>query len=281
MPACDNRPIGIFDSGLGGLTVARAIAEAFPHEAILYLGDTARLPYGTKSPETVRAYAREDVAFLLTHDVKAVVAACNTVSSAALPDMQGCYDVPLMGVVEVGARAAAGSGRMGERIGVIGTQTTIASGAYDRAIQACDGAARIDAVACPLFVPLIEEGWFECEVTDLTIAKYLSPMRDRGIDALVLGCTHYPLLRGALERFFGPKVRVVDSAEAMADALGEAFDSGRIARGAGGASRYYVTDRCNHFQELVSEFMGRGDLAIEQISSDRLTEALQAYQASR
>ena len=276
MPANDPRPIGIFDSGLGGLTVARAVSEAFPGEGIQYLGDTARLPYGTKSPETVRAYAREDIAFLLAQDVKAVIAACNTVSAAALPDIAADYTVPVVGVVEVSARAVLrAAAKPGAHIGVIGTETTVGSGAYERAIRAEDAEAVVTAKACPLLVPLIEEGWFDHPVTDAVIAEYLAPMRAAGIDALVLGCTHYPLLHAALGRFFGPDVRIVDSALAMAEALGEAFRAGRIGEAnSPRPSRYFVTDRCNHFGALVTEFMGRDDLEIEQISSDRLTEAL-------
>ncbi|MBN1867641.1 glutamate racemase [Candidatus Sumerlaeota bacterium] len=290
--SADRRAIGIFDSGLGGMTVARAVRRAFPAEPICYLGDTARVPYGTKSPATVRRYAREIVAFLREQSVKIIVAACNTVSAAALPDLDGAYDVPLIGVVEMGAEAAVGPDEKTRaespkprRIGVIGTETTIASGAYVRAIQRRAPEAEVIQKACPLLVPLIEEGWNRHRVTNLVIEEYLAPMRNEGIDTLILGCTHYPLIRPALGEFFGREVRLVDSAEAIVQALRAAFDSGTLGRAAAGAvspagepargeARYFVTDRSNRFRELVAAFMGESDLTVEQISSDVLTEAL-------
>ena len=268
--------IGIFDSGLGGLTVAGAVHRAFPDEAICYLGDTARVPYGTKSPETVKRYAREDIAFLLQKGVKVIVAACNTVSAAALPELANHYPVPVLGVVEMGAETALES-RPG-RIGVIGTQTTVGSEAYVRAILRRAPEAAVIQKACPLFVPLIEEGWTHHPVTLAVIEEYLSPMRKTGVDALILGCTHYPLIRPLLQSFFGASVRIVDSAEAMVRALGRAFDEGalpRAARNAAGRSRYYVTDRSNHFDRLVAAFMGPEGLEVRQIRSDELTAALE------
>ncbi|MFW6286462.1 MAG: glutamate racemase [Candidatus Sumerlaeota bacterium] len=275
----DTRPIGIFDSGLGGLTVARAVARAFPDEAICYLGDTARVPYGTKSAETVSLYAREDMAFLLEHEAKILIAACNTVSAAALPHLRDQYNVPVMGVVEQGAEAVleALKGKDAPRIGVIGTETTINSGAYREAIGKRAPAAGVAQKACPLFVPLIEEGWIDHDVTRTVIREYLEPMRRDGIDALILGCTHYPLIREAFCDFFGPEVRIVDSAEAVVMALCKEFEADRLrpAGGPGAASRYFATDRYHRFRELVEAFMGRPDLDIRLIGSDALTEALE------
>ena len=268
--------IGIFDSGLGGLTVAGAVHRAFPDEAICYLGDTARVPYGTKSPETVKRYAREDIAFLLQKGVKVIVAACNTVSAAALPELANHYPVPVLGVVEMGAETALES--RPARIGVIGTQTTVGSEAYVRAILRRAPEVAVIQKACPLFVPLIEEGWTHHPVTLAVIEEYLSPMRKTGVDALILGCTHYPLIRPLLQSFFGASVRIVDSAEAMVRALGRAFDEGalpRAARNVAGRSRYYVTDRSNHFDRLVAAFMGPEGLEVRQIRSDELTAALE------
>ena len=270
----DPRAIGVFDSGLGGMTVARAVRHALPDEAICYVGDTARVPYGTKSPETVRLYARQNIAFLLEQGVKAIVAACNTVSAVALPDIEGDYDVPLLGVVEMGVGAALARRR--RRIGVIGTETTIHSGAYARAIAHRAPGVDVLERATPLFVPLIEEGWHDHAVTRDVIAEYLGDMRAAGIDALILGCTHYPLIRPALGDFFGQSVEIVDSAQAMAQALVEAIDAGRLlpAPASGAASRFLVTDRCNHFQSLVGAFMGDDALEVEQISVEMLTQAI-------
>jgi glutamate racemase len=273
--ATDSRAIGIFDSGLGGLTVARAVRRSFPNERICYLGDTARVPYGTKSPETVQLYARQNIAFLLAQGVKLIVAACNTVSAAALPFLNETYEAPILGVVEMGVEAALRD--RPRRIGVIGTETTVASGAYARAIARRAPEVEVAQKACPFFVPLIEELWLDHPVTRLVIQEYLSPMREAGIDTLILGCTHYPLIRPALADFFGPTVRLVDSAEAMALAVRRAFETGAAlpaARKPAGPSRYYVTDRCNRFQTLVGAFMGETDIAVEQISSDALGEAL-------
>ncbi len=279
----DARAIGIFDSGLGGLTVARAIKKAFPHENIQYLGDTARVPYGTKSANTVLLYAREDIAFLLTHGVKIVIAACNTVSAAALPHIEQQYDVPLLGVVEKGADAAfdpalhphlIGPHR---RIGVIGTNTTVGSEAYPRAIAERDPQAEVIQKACPLLVPLIEEGWTRHPVTHAVVREYLEPMRQAGIDTLILGCTHYPLITEALADFFGPNVRIVDSAQAMVLALSHTFAQGAVPANSEhetGAARYYVTDRYHRFQQLVQAFMGGEDLHVELVAAEDLSAAL-------
>jgi glutamate racemase len=262
------------------MTVVRAIRAALPGEAIVYLGDTARVPYGTKSPDTVRTYARQNTAFLLDKGVKAVVAACNTVSAVALPEVESEAGVPVLGVVEWGALNALA--RHPHRVGVIGTATTIGSGAYERAIARIDASVEVLTQACPLFVPLIEEGWWSHAVTDAVIAEYLTPMRESGIDVLLLGCTHYPLIRSALERFFGDTVDIVDSAESMARALGAALERGEFApsgldaSGALERSHYYVTDRCNHFQKLVTAFMCETKPAIESIPIEQLLQVRSA-----
>ena len=293
--ASDHRAIGIFDSGLGGLTVARAVRAAFPNEPICYLGDTARVPYGTKSPETVQLYTRQNIAFLLKQGVKFIIAACNTVSAAALPFLTDPFEVPVLGVVEMGAEAAlfavgagaetaaatnlSGKASHSHRpatIGVIGTETTITSQAYVRAIACRAPHVRVVQKACPFFVPLIEELWLDHAVTKAVIAEYLMPMRDEGIDALILGCTHYPLIRPALGHFFGAEVQLVDSAEAMVLALHAAFESGTLRPAAQGDrsanSRYYVTDRGSRFQKLVDAFMGEPEIQVQQIASETLAE---------
>jgi len=204
-------PIGVFDSGIGGLTVARELIRQLPHERIIYFGDTARVPYGPKSADTVRRYSREIADWLSEQHVKAIVVACNTATAHALGMLQEQEPVPVIGVVEPGARAAIAATRSG-RIGVIGTAGTIASGAYERAIQAAGPGSQVVAIACPLFVPLVEEGWLQSEATRLVAEEYLAPLRAAGVDTLVLGCTHYPLLKPLLSEVMGPGVCLIDSA---------------------------------------------------------------------
>ncbi len=214
------RPIGVFDSGIGGLTVVRALRELLPNETIYYLGDTARVPYGGKSAATVERYSIEIAGMLLEEHCKTIVVACNTASALALPRLEEMSPVPVTGVIRPGAAAAVAATRQGH-IGVIGTRATIRSGAYERAIQALDPALQVTAQACPLFVPLIEEGWLEGTVTDEIVRQYLAPLVEEGIDTLVLGCTHYPLLREAIGRFLGDAVTLVDSAENCATAVAQ------------------------------------------------------------
>jgi glutamate racemase len=212
------QPIGVFDSGIGGLTVVRALREFLPNEKIRYLGDTARVPYGGKSAATVERYSLEITAMLLAENCKTIVVACNTASALALPRLEETIAVPVTGVIRPGAEAAVAATRNGH-IGVIGTRATIRSGAYERAIRALNPELKVTALACPLFVPLIEEGWLEGEITDRVVRQYLQPMVEDGIDTLVLGCTHYPLLREAIGKFLGDRVHLVDSAENCARAV--------------------------------------------------------------
>lgn len=214
------RPIGVFDSGIGGLTVVSALRSFLPNEKIYYLGDTARVPYGGKSAATVERYSLEIAEMLLAENCKTIVVACNTASALALPQLEEMSPVPVTGVIRPGAAAAVAATRSGH-IGVIGTRATIRSGAYERAIQALDPALQVTARACPLFVPLIEEGWLEGTVTDEIVRQYLEPLVEEGIDTLVLGCTHYPLLRDAIGRFLGDAVTLVDSAENCATAVAQ------------------------------------------------------------
>ena len=211
-------PIGVFDSGIGGLTVAAALQNLLPSENIFYIGDTARVPYGGKSRRTVERYSIEIGGLLLAERAKIIVVACNTASALAVPRMKEMFNVPVQGVVAPGATAAVASTK-NKTVGVIGTRATIASGAYEHAIHSLDADIRVISVACPLLVPLIEEGMFEDKVTDLMLARYLAPLLAAGIDTLVLGCTHYPLLREAIARTAGPGVTLVDSAENCALAV--------------------------------------------------------------
>ena len=253
----NSSPIGIFDSGIGGLTVARAVFEQLPQESTVYFGDTARVPYGPKSPETVRRYSLEILRWLLQQRVKAVVIACNTSTAHALETLQAESPVPVIGVIEPGARAAAEQTN-GLPIGVIGTAGTIASNAYAKAIQRVRADAQVEQKACPLFVPLVEEGWFEHPATDLIAKEYLAPLAQAGVGSLVLGCTHYPLLRPLLQRVMGPEVRLVDSGEETARAVASVLrDRGLNApEGAAASHRFVVSDDEARFRQVGMRFIG-------------------------
>ena len=252
----NSAPIGIFDSGLGGLTVARAIFERLPHESTVYFGDTARVPYGPKSPETVQRYSLEILHWLLSQGVKAVVIACNTSTAHALGALRDASPVPVVGVIEPGARAAIAGSR--GKVGVIGTAGTIASGAYRRAIEARAPQLEVVQQACPLFVPLVEEGWFDHPAAQLIAADYLRPLRDASVDALVLGCTHYPLLKPLLQAEMGPDVRLIDSGAETARALEEILARHSLL-GEGGAEpvhRFVVSDDEARFRSVGQRFIG-------------------------
>jgi glutamate racemase len=250
-------PVGIFDSGIGGLTVARAIYERLPRESTIYFGDTARVPYGPKSPDTVKRYSLEILDWLLAQGVKAVVVACNTSTAHALRALQEASQVPVLGVIKPGARAAIASGKDGP-IGVIGTAGTIASDAYNRAIQALAPGLPVIQRACPLFVPLVEEGWFDHPATELIAADYLRELREACVRSLVLGCTHYPLLKPLLQRVMGPEVRLIDSGEATAAAL-ETILTDKALEAPGDAKaqhRFVVSDDEARFRQVGSRFVG-------------------------
>lgn len=267
MTALDRRaPIGVFDSGVGGLTVLQAIRKLLPGEAVVYLGDTARLPYGPKSPETVRRYAREATDFLLERGVKLVVVACNTASARALPELADEVSVPVVGVVEPGARAAA-EVSSGGRIGVLGTRGTVESGAYQRAILRRRPEADVEGVPCPLFVSLVEESWTDGVVARLTARRYLDPLLRRGVDTLVLGCTHYPLLRSVIADVAGPDVELVEPAEATAAEVADLLErEGLLAPEARSAERrFYVTDDAARFRELAGAWLGEVPEHLEQV----------------
>jgi glutamate racemase len=248
--------IGIFDSGVGGLTVLQALRERMPAENYLYLGDTARLPYGTKTAATVRRYALNAVDRLVNHGVKLLVVACNTASSYALEALTEFSPVPVVGVVRPGVRAALVTGA--RRIGVIGTEGTIRSAAYQEAIAGLGAAVEVRATACPLFVPLAEEGWGDHPVTDQIARHYLTPLLEWGAETLILGCTHYPLLRPSLQRVVGPNVRLVDSANAVAEAVisdhAELIDT---SHGNRGDVHIQLTDASDRFLRITNAILGR------------------------
>lgn len=250
----DPRPIGVFDSGVGGLTVVRRLREEFPRESFLFLGDTARLPYGTKSPQTVERYSLANVRFLLARDVKFLVVACNTASALALDAIAAAAaPVPVVGVIEPGADAAVATGRL--RIGVIGTEATIASGAYPRAIARRAADREVLVRACPLFVPLAEEGWTDNAVARETAEIYLADLRRERIEALVLGCTHYPLLKATIASVL-PDVALVDSADAVCEAVRPLLSPARRNED---ESEYHVcvTDAAQRFRVVAERFLGR------------------------
>ena len=245
----DPRPIGIFDSGIGGLTVLAALQRRLPGERYIYLGDTARLPYGMKSAETVVRYALRAAEFLAAHGIKMLVVACNTASAAALPALEEAMTVPVIGVVGPGARVAV-AGTAG-RVGIIGTESTIASGAYLRAVRALRPEVEVVARACPLFVPLAEEGWWDHPVTREVARLYLEPFAGGRVDTLVLGCTHYPLLQPAIAATLGPGVRLVDSAEAVAGEVEALVAQQALASSDGAGLRLLVTDAAARLTRLA------------------------------
>lgn len=268
----DPRPIGVFDSGVGGLTVAAALARATPAESILYLGDTARLPYGTKSGQTVARYTQTNVDFLLARDVKAVVIACNTASALGLPGLVA--DVPVWGVIEPGARRAAAVSR--GRVGILATESTVRSGAYAAALARLRPELEVLSQAAPLLVPLIEEGWLDDPVTREVIARYLAPLLEARIDTLVLGCTHYPLVAPLLAAAAGPGVTLVDSAEAVAaEVAAELAARGLAAERHAGEDHVFVTDAAERFTRLAHEISHRPirlelvDLSPSETGADR------------
>jgi glutamate racemase len=250
-------PIGVFDSGVGGLTVLRTLIEKLPHEHTVYLGDTARVPYGTRSAETVTRYALLCARHLARHDIKMLVVACNTVSAHSLPALAQALPIPVVGVIEPGAQTAAARTR-GGTIAVLATPGTVASGAYQAALRRLAPLSSVVARACPLFVPLAEEGWTEGEVPRLTAERYLADLR-RVADTVLLGCTHYPLLARIIAEVMGPDIALVDSADATADAVAALLAGRDLLRPSRGATRHqtFCTDLPDRFRSVAERFLGR------------------------
>ena len=262
-----SRPIGVFDSGVGGLTVVRARMERLPLEDIVYFGDTARVPYGVKSVATIEHFTAQITEFLLRRDVKMLIIACNTMAAVAADVVHRlAAGIPVLDVIEAGARAAVAASP-GRRIGVIGTPTTINSNAYARRMHELDPAVRVYSQACPLFVPLVEEGWLDHEVTRLTAQEYLRPVLAEEVDSLVLGCTHYPLLKPLLRDVAGARVRLIDSALTTAELAAERLQLSGLARGGGGVAdyRFVVSDVPLRFQTIGERFLGRSLGQIEKV----------------
>lgn len=261
----DRRPIGVFDTGLGGLTAVRELMRLLPGEDIVYFGDTGRVPYGNRSRDTIIKYARQDVAFLRTFDLKAIVIACGTVSTTALEVLEAENSIPILGVMGPSVAEAAASTHNG-KIGLIATQATIRTHAYEKALTRLLPSAEVTALACPLLVPLVENGRFRPgdQVPELVVAEYLAPIKAAGVDTLVLGCTHYPLLTDIIHAYMGPDVTLVNSGAACARQVASLLEGNGEARP--GVRRYFVSDRVDDFSSLASIFLGddvRGE--VEQV----------------
>ena len=252
----DARPIGVFDSGLGGLTAVRELFQALPQESVVYFGDTARLPYGSKSGETVTRFSLEIASFLVRHDVKCLLVACNTASSYALDTLTKRLEIPVVGVIQPAVSAAIAASPHG-RIGLIGTLGTIGSGAYASAIQRQAPASRVVARACPLFVPLIEEGWLTHPVTRQVAEEYLAELRTAGLESLILGCTHYPLITPLIGELIGPSVRLVDSGAEAARATAVMLRERDLLAAGPPRHQFYVSDQPRNFDRIARSFLGR------------------------
>jgi glutamate racemase len=254
----NSNPIGIFDSGIGGLTVVKSLDTSLANEKIIYFGDTARVPYGSKSNSTVIEYSKQNTTFLLSKNVKMIVVACNTASSIALETLRSEFEIPIVGMIDPGAKAAIKS-TQNKRIGVIGTEATISNKAYSNALLKLDDSLKVYEKACPLFVPLAEEGWINHQATKLVAEEYLTELKQEKIDTLILGCTHYPILRNVIQEVIGKNVTLIDSGSAASVEV-EAYLSGRGIRNASnvlGTHEYYVSDVPKKFKQIAERFLGR------------------------
>lgn len=261
-----NAPIGVFDSGIGGLTVAKELIKTLPGEDIIYLGDTARVPYGTKSGRTVIAYSHSNTEFLISKGVKLLVVACNTASSVSIPSLRAEFDIPVIGVIEPGAKKAVDVTKTG-KIGVIGTPSTINSGAYKSAIEHLNPEIEVISKACPLFVPLADEGWTEGEIIERIAKEYLNPIKETGIDVLVLGCTHYPLLKNTIQKIMGDQITLVDSAQQTASQIKDILNKENLLNENNSQSKreFYLTDVSDTFLSVAGRFLGEKIAKIEMV----------------
>ena len=259
-------PIGLFDSGVGGLTVLREVARQLPQESTVYFGDTARVPYGSKSRDVISRFSLEIAQFLLQEKVKMIVVACNTASAFALASLRARFDVPMIGVIEPGAQAALSMTKSG-RVGVIGTEGTIESQAYSEAIHRLKADIQVFGQACPLIVPLVEEGWLEKPIALEIVKEYLVPLLANQIDTLVLGCTHYPLLKDLLTSVSGPDVHLIDSAEETARTVGRQLKELHLEAPAGAPvlRRFFVSDAPEKFEKVGQRFLGRAIPGVKRV----------------
>lgn len=263
----DNRPIGVFDSGIGGLTVFKEVVEQLPGEDIIYFGDTARIPYGTRSKETVIKYVIQSINFLMTKDIKAIVIGCNTASALALDEAQKAFDIPIIGVVDPGARASVNS-TQNNTIGVIGTDGTINSNSYQKTIRSMLPTAEIIGVSCPLFVPIVEEGWENSDVAHVAAKKYLLELKEHNIDTLILGCTHYPALRYTISKVMGPGVKLVNPAYETAKLIKNVLKEKYILNEKidGGVYKYYVSDDPEKFKRVGGNIIRKQISLVEKVN---------------
>lgn len=252
------RPIGIFDSGVGGLTVLKEIFRVLPEESTIYLGDTARVPYGIRSPETVTRYSFENAEFLVSKGIKLLVIACNTASAVSLEAIREMFSIPVIGVIEPGAKAAAAATK-NRKIGIIGTEATINSGAYTKGIKAVDSSIEVNGFACPLFVPLVEEGFTDDDITALVAERYLKDVKAAGVDTLVLGCTHYPLLKPVISKVMGRDIALIDSAIETVGKIKELLTGHDMATRIPNEPEkfFYVTDAAERFARVGERFLGQ------------------------
>ncbi|MFA5725952.1 MAG: glutamate racemase [Candidatus Omnitrophota bacterium] len=261
------KPIGVFDSGVGGLTVVKELLRQLPHEDIVYFGDTARVPYGIKSKETVIRFSIENILFLLEHEVKFICVACNTVSSFALPEIKNHFKIPIVGVITPGAREAVYA-TQNKRVGVIGTKGTIKSCAYENEIKQLDPRVKVIAAPCPLFVPFVEEGWLSGNVVKSVVKYYLKPLKKAGVDTLILGCTHYPLLKRLIKDEMGENVALIDSAKQVAIEVNNILASEGLLRKEGtGKHKFFVSDNPEWFSSLAERFLGRPVRNVKRVSN--------------
>lgn len=262
----NNKAIGVFDSGLGGLTVVKELMRQLPREDIVYFGDTARVPYGTKSRESIIRFSKENANILLQHKVKMIVIACNSSSSHAIPSLKNSFNVPIIGVIDAGARKAVKVTK-NKTIGVVATTATINSQAYTNNIKKIDKSIRVISQPCPLFVPLVEEGWFKRKVTEEIAREYLSKIKKSKADALILGCTHYPLLKTVFRKVMGPKVILIDSAHEIALEVKEVLHDMMLLKKAKSNPKYQflVSDEASHFSELAKRFLGCEILKVKRV----------------
>jgi len=265
------KPVGVFDSGVGGLTVVNQLIKSLPQEDIIYFGDTAHLPYGSKSKEAVMRFSLDIANFLQAQRVKIIVVACNTASSFALSSLREKIEIPVIGVIEPGAQAAVDATR-NFKIGIIGTEGTIKSRAFEEALKKIDKNVKVFSRACPLFVPLVEEGWLDEPETSQIAEKYLSPMKDEGIDTLILGCTHYPLLKELLSRIMGQEISLIDTAEATAKAVEKKLGEKNLLRKGSRKAvyKFFVSDDPEKFLQLGRRFLGKNVEKAERINLETM-----------
>lgn len=267
----DNRPIGVFDSGIGGLTVLKEVMEQLPGEDIIYFGDTARIPYGTRSKETVIKYFLQSVRFLLTKDIKAIIIACNTATALAMEEAQKVFDIPIIGVIDPGSKAAVASTK-NSSIGVIGTEGTINSQSYQRKMRRMLPRAEIIGISCPLFVPIVEEGWESTDVGYITAQKYLLELKEHNIDTLVLGCTHYPILRYTISKVLGQEVTLINPAyETAKEARIILKDKNLLSNKLdGGSYNYYVSDDPEKFKRIGGNILRKEIASVQKVNIENL-----------